>query len=237
MPPTLPGGTPVAADRLVGLAPEFRITEDGLAPQSAFRGSPGGNSAVSCSRLILTASGTTNATVASASFLVAEGLTRRLQARDVIHLVRTARGGLGIAVLREGQLVVAAGAVVSMPLGHGIEVSFPWRVIRAAETKFRKVDPEFEFPESPVEIKIGDERQVLFRGWHKTGHFKVFVEHGIIAGIPGTDECIGISAIGACPEMFASCSALLLSWPNGLKLERWSPPTTTLNNEDARRCI
>jgi hypothetical protein len=90
-------GDKLRDDRLVGLSPEFRITADGLAPQSAFRGSPGGNSAVSCSRLILTASGNTNATVPSASFLVAQGLTRRLQARDIIHFrerkMRPSAGG------------------------------------------------------------------------------------------------------------------------------------------------
>jgi hypothetical protein len=34
-------------------------------------------------------------------------------------------------VLRQGELVVAAGAVVSLPLGLGIEVNFPLRVIQA----------------------------------------------------------------------------------------------------------
>jgi hypothetical protein len=127
-------------------------------------------------------------------------------------------------VLREGQLVVTAGAVVSLPLGHGIKVSIPLRVIQAAEAEFQKVDPKFELPELPVEIMIRDEMRVLFRGWHQMGHFKVFVEHGLFPGESGTHECIGISAIGACPEMVASCSALLLSWPNGFKMDRWSPP-------------
>ena len=212
-------GHHLSDDRLVGLSPEFRITEGGLAPKSAFGGSLSVNSVVSCSRLILTRA-STNAPVACVSFLVPEGLTRRLQARDTIHLVRTSIGGLGISVLREGQLVVAAGAVMSLPLGHGIEVSIPRHLIRAAEAKFREVDPQFKFHELPVEIRIRDERRVMFRGWPQMGHFKVFVKHGFIPGIPGTHECIGISAIGACPEMVASGAALLLSWPNALKRER-----------------
>ena len=50
--------------------------------------------------------------------------------------------------------MAAAGALTIVPLGHGVEVHIPRDLISTAESVWQKRDPDFEFIEQPVEIKI-----------------------------------------------------------------------------------
>jgi hypothetical protein len=137
-----------------------------------------------------------------------------------MYLARTNCGGLGVSVVRDGQLVVAAGVVTAVPLGN-VEAFVSWELIREAEALFRKRSSDFAFPELPVEVKIGGEKRVLFKGWPQLGPYKIFVVHGFLRGVPGRDECLGISQVDACPDTTASCSALLLDSVDALEMVNW----------------
>ena len=215
-------GDSLTDSRLVGLSPRLQITDAGMTPDRISAGPTREQlPKVLRSQLTLIASERTGASVARASFFVDKGLTSRLLPCDVMHMARTCCGGLGISVIRDGQLVVAAGAVTAVPLGNDIEARVCRELIQQAEALFRARDPDFEFLEFPVEVRVGNERRVLFRGWPQLGAYKIFSKHGFLSGLPGMDECLGISQMGACPDTTASCSALLMDSAGALEMVRW----------------
>jgi hypothetical protein len=141
--------------------------------------------------------------------------------RDRLCMTRTACGGLALSIIRDGQLVAAAGAVSAVPLGEFVHVRTPIDTIREAEEVLRKHDPEFEFGHMPVEIRIGEQTRLLYGARPRIDSYEVFVEHGFYSGLPGTDECVAISLIGTCPDVPAIASAQLLDFPDALEIVRW----------------
>jgi hypothetical protein len=133
---------------------------------------------------------------------------------------RTGCGGLGLSIIRNGQLIVGVGALAGMPLGNDVRVRLPGDLIAHAEAVFKQRDPEFQLPELPVEVSVGDQRYVRFRGWIQFEGYEVFVEHGFFRGIPGRDECLAISLKGGCSVTAANASAELLDF-GGCGLIRW----------------
>jgi hypothetical protein len=91
-------------------------------------------------RVTLRAARRTHATVASASFLVDRQLTSALRGGDRLHIIRTHVAGLGLSILRDGQLV-AAGDVTSVPLGRDVRARTPMDPVNAAEAIIRTRDP------------------------------------------------------------------------------------------------
>ena len=65
-----------------------------------------------------------------------------LRPGDALHISRTRCAGVGLSVLRESQLVAAAGAVSAVPLGAEVTVSHPGDLVRQAEAIFRVRDPD-----------------------------------------------------------------------------------------------
>lgn len=215
---TVPG---TRESNLVGYSPDLQITDAGLtsdipALKQIRRELP----KVLCSQFTLVATEMESAFVARASFYVDKGLTSCLQPGDIIHLGRSDSGGLGISVIREGSLVVAAGAVTTVPLGNDIDIRVPRELTYQAAEVFRKCDPKFEFRELPIEIRVGEERRLLLGGWPQLGPYKVYVAHGMPNDLESS-ECIGISRIGACGDTTASCTALLLDNPRAFKMVPW----------------
>jgi hypothetical protein len=209
-------------DRLLGLQPSLEIADAGLTPDvrvSPYTGIP--RPKVLLSRLTLRADGKDRATVAAFSFCVDQALTRSFRPGDIVHLARTACGGLGLSVIRGERLVAAAGAVTAVPCGESVQVGLPAEVIEEAERVFRKLDPEFEFLELPIEVRVGSERRVLHRGRPRLAAYDVFIEHGVYRGIPGTDECAAISLQSACPATAAVCSAPLLEYGDLSEVLQW----------------
>jgi hypothetical protein len=68
-------------------------------------------------RITLTATEKTHARASSFSFNVDRELIAMLRGNDVLYISRTHCAGLGLSVLRDGELVAAAGAVMHVPLG------------------------------------------------------------------------------------------------------------------------
>jgi hypothetical protein len=196
--------------RLTGLSPYLEVTDGGQTPDPSVS-----RPSVLRSRLSLIASASENSKVSSVSFYVAKDLTRIFKPGDVLHMARTTSGGLGLSLLRESRLVFAVGAVSSVPLGDDVQAATPY-VAREAVSVFRKVDPEFEFRELPLQISIGGHSRLRFRGWQELGHYVIWVEHGFLPGIPGEDECASIALKGACGATPSSLSAQLL---NGGEIE------------------
>ena len=77
---------------------------------------------VLASRIVLTAHDRTDATAAAAWLHLDQGLVDALRPGDVVNLTRTPRGGLGLSVVRGGDLFVAVGAVTGVPLGSDLKV-------------------------------------------------------------------------------------------------------------------
>ena len=209
-------------NRLVGFHPSLEMVDAGLTPgvrTSPFTGSV--RPKVLLSRMILRADAKDGASVAAFSFCMDQALVRTFRPGDVSYITRTACAGLGLSVIRAGQLVAAVGAITAVPLGAFVKVRIPGDVIREAELVFSKLDSAFEFPQLPIEVAVGSERRVLYGGRPRIGGYAVFVEHGFYPGIPGTHECAGLSLVGSCPDTAATCSAQLLEYSDLTELIQW----------------
>jgi len=140
---------------------------------------------------------------------------------DMLCMARTGCGGLVMSIIRDVHLVAAAGAASAVPLGESVHVRTPIDLITEAESVLRKHDPEFRFGHLPVEVRIGEQTRLLYGGRPRIDSYDVFVEHGFYVGLPGVNECMAISLIGACPDVVAIASAQLMAVPDALEIVRW----------------
>lgn len=63
----------------------------------------------------------------------------------------------------------------------------------------------------PIEICIGDRPTILYGGHLQMGGYHVWVEHGFLLGMPGTEESVSITLGEACDWVAGSASAQLLA--------------------------
>ena len=197
--------------RLVGLSPRLEIIDAGLTPEDP-ASSTGGivRPKVLRSRMTLSASKKNLASVRAVSFHVDRSLTLAWRPGDLVHLSRTNCCGLGISVIREGILVVAVGAITSVPLGSGVQARIPWDLAQEAEDVFRKRDSRFRLPEIPLELRVGNQLWLSYGGRNRMECYEAFVVHGFTPDEDGKNECAAISRIDACSCTGANASALLL---------------------------
>jgi len=191
--------------RLVGTTPLVRVADAGLTPDASPQ-----RPAVMRSRITLTAASRQQATVSEASFHVDTALVSSMRPGDELHLARTNCGGLGLSVLRGGELVVAVGAVTAVPLGPKVRATIPGDLIEDATAVFQRRDPGFRFRECPVEVSVSSSRSILYGPRRNIEDYRVFLVHGFLAGVPGTNECGAIYHTGACPDAAAAASAMLM---------------------------
>jgi len=199
-------GNPLVDKRLVGWSPRLYVREAGLPPKP-----DASVPSVERSEIRLVATDREHASLETASYFVDRVLLRAVRPGDVFHIARTGCGGVGVSVVREEKLVFAVGAVGAVPLGLGISVKTPYDLLEKAEAILRDRDPEFGFLHQPIEICIGDHSRILFRGHLRTEGYHVWVEHGFITGMPGTDESVSITLDEACDWVAGSASAQLLA--------------------------
>ena len=192
--------------RLVGHAPSLEASEYQRQPWQLY------------ARITLIASDPSNATVKSVSFSVERGLVRVLRLGDVLHISRTGCAGIGLSILRDDQLVAAAGAISYVPLGVDVSVRFPDDLTDQVEAIYRTRDPEYEMREYPIELSIEGATRILHGGRPRIGPYEVLVRHGFFPGIPGTNECVSIERCGVCPDTAAHTSAQLLE-EEGLQID------------------
>lgn len=191
--------------RLVGLEPKLIVTQAGI-PSDTGPGRPW----VMRSRLTLAAPKNTRATVAEAFFHVDRALTRRMLPGDEVYLRYTGCGGLGLSVVRRGELVVAVGNIAAVPLGGAVSAKAPLDLFQEARAVFERRDPHFDFPSEPIEITVGDETAILFGGVRDIGPYEIFVSHGWMPGLPGTDCCAAIWRKQLCSATAARASMEML---------------------------
>jgi hypothetical protein len=92
-----------------------------------------------------------HAIASSFSFNVDRELIAMLRPNDVLYISRTHCAGLGLSILRDGELVAAAGAVTCVPLGPTVSVRYPHELIEEAEAIFKARDPDYDIQNYPVE--------------------------------------------------------------------------------------
>src|SRR5215469_4641394 len=138
--------------RLVGSTPKLHVEDAGPTPD------PGpSNPATQRSRIRLIASEKANALVAETSIILDRGLILALRPRDLLHIVRTSCGGIGVSAIRSDHLIFAFGAITVVALGRDFEARIPNDLVREAEGVFRTRDSRFRFAEYPVEIRASGE--------------------------------------------------------------------------------
>ncbi len=215
-PVTLKGDS-LLDDRLVGLTPKLSIADAGSTPN------PGYTKGVwrpyvlrSC--IVLEAANRSRATARSVSFHIDRHLTSALKPGDLLYMSRTPGGGVGLSVVRDDELLYAVGAVTAVPLAT-IEARIPLDLIDLAEAPLRERDPEFEFPEIPLEISGGKERHLLLQGRCRIGRYEISVIHGLHKATSGGDECASISRDDT-PDTAAAATATLLD-ADGLEITQW----------------
>lgn len=184
--PIVRTGRALDDSRLVGMKPLFQVHDVAVDPERDPR-LPG----VARSAIVLRASRNDDAQVALAGCQVNKALFACLRHRDKIYLSRTGCGGLGLSVLREGELLVAIGAVTTVPLGSKGDAAL------------------HGFPGS-WDRQIDGARLELTAETHTVGDYVVSVIHGPRSGIPGIDECASVCRVDACAEVAARTSAMLL---------------------------
>lgn len=212
--PARPGTDP--EECLAGSAPILRVTNAGLTPDAGPQ-----RPWVKRTRFTLIATGIRAADPhAGISCHIDQSLTERMRSGDTIYLARTMCGGIGLSVVRDDELVVAVGAITDVPLGRCVTAGIPGDLIQSAGAIFRERDPEFGFHELPIEVGADGATSILATGRRTLGRHRVFVVHGFLPGIPGTDECAAIWKEGACSEAAANASAMLLDSANDVRLYR-----------------
>ena len=114
--------------------------------------------------MVLIASQRGGASLKMASFAVGDAVLTVAQPSDVVYTKRLATGDVALSVLRDGQLVLALGAVSAVPLNPVMK-----------ETRFRSMTDEVR---DHVEFAVGGERQRL-RQQESTrlGDFDIYLEH------------------------------------------------------------
>jgi hypothetical protein len=184
-----PTGDPLNDNRLLGYSPTLLITDAGPAPSER-------HPAIRRCRFSLTAAADKEG--CSASFYIDRELPRNFVAGDTLHLARTSCGGLGLSLLRGEQLVLAVGAISSVPLGEDFRTISPLEWVHKIESLFQNSDPTFELYNYPVQLDAYGETRIRFGGITHLGKYEVCVLHGFRVGCPGTDECVGIALKGTC---------------------------------------
>lgn len=202
----LPTGDRLLDNRLVGWSPHLYVRDTNLPPDPRLS-----HPAVHRTEIQLVATDKKHASLDTVSYFLDTALVRVLKPEDIFHIARTACGGVGVSVLRSGKLVFAVGAVAAVPLGNGVSVKTPFDLVGEAERIFHRQDPEFKFTYLPIEVHIGGNSRILFRGLAQMGGYHVWVSHGFLLGVPGVEECVSISVDRACKWVWASASAQLLA--------------------------
>src|SRR5207248_639243 len=117
--------------------------------------------------VVLTALGREGAAVHAAMFRIDPELVRLFESGDELSLAYTAAGGLGLSLLRGGELVFAAGQVTAVPLGKAV-------VVRNVARGSPRLRP---WQEMVVEVTAPGEGQELRAGHYvRIGGYDVSVE-------------------------------------------------------------
>ena len=181
-------------NRLVGLQPLARIS--------------GG-------QLILEASSRDRAQVRLVTVELDRALLESLGAGDRIELVRTDTADIGVSLLRGGDLLWAAGAVTTVPLGPMLQAHNGPTGSFASDEWPRK--------DTWVEVSANGQTSRLRDGEEVTiGEYRVTLARSFKDGIPGAYENAAISRdVGGLHAAVVRAADSLRRWNAGLRLTAW----------------
>lgn len=206
--------------RLVGRSPLLTVREAGVSSGD------GARAELRRHAFVMSARRMDGAGVRTATFHVESTVIEQLAPGDVLHLLCTDNGDLGVSVLRGGQLVMAIGPLAAMPLGEGIAVRWPTDLRDEITEVFRRRDPIYVasglthaiFP-SPLEVRVGDDVALVGRSRRLVGEFEVVLADGA-TGAFGIPSGFGsICRIGAGSRLGATLTAQLLMHDDALETE------------------
>ena len=161
------------------------------------------------SRVTLTPQKDEGAAARSFSFTVDREFMAMLREQDVLSISRWGRPGIGLSVLRHGQLVAAAGAITWLPLGPDVSVHVPHELVAQAEAIFRARNPNYRLFEYPLQVQVGDAVDVLHWGRPTMGDYEILIRRGC-RPFPIGSESVSIERRGVCPDTAAHHTAQLL---------------------------
>jgi hypothetical protein len=155
--------------------------------------------------------------LAAAFLAIDPDITARLRAGDVLRIARSHVGGLGASIIRNGQTVLAVGAVSKVLLGGDVQADCVWEGGLIAPWEYGA-----NADDSLIAFSACSERHLLGPGSAvRVGPYTVRVEHGFLPGIPGIDECVSISIEDTFPMHSAVRWAELLEDPSSLTAVQW----------------
>jgi len=181
---------------------------------------------VSGAAFVLTASGRERASVACASFELDPALIGVFREGDCVSLVRTETTGLGVSLLRDGELVFAIGAATAVPVGGSVTLRGgrdpEWNALDVTtksgwESWLHPRDNWIDVSASGVaaRLRAGADETV---GGLRVSVLRCF-EYELF---PGRDECLAVSRSADCPHDVAFRSANLLARDTGgLTVNKW----------------
>jgi hypothetical protein len=135
----------------------------------------------------------------SCSFQVEAAVTRALQPGDSFHVTQENRSCTGYAFVRGGELLLAVGALPSLALGEGIEVTESPRLASRLKALYADLDPDFESWDLPFEVTVGGKSVVAHRGFRGIGNYLLTAKHGWRPGFP---DGVSVEAALVRYEMF-----------------------------------
>lgn len=215
--PVQSSGNEMWDKRLVGYAPKLQITDFGLRPDTPdWQNMP----RVMLSKITLVADRRELALQAAFSFFLDSSIFAWLRSGDCVYLSRTLDAGLGISAFRDRQLIFAVGAVLGVPLGDFVKVDVQGSFAEA-EAIIGKDYPGFHFPEYPLGIHIGDQKQLCYTGFFEINEYEGFVWRGISRMPDAPSECMAVCLKGSCSSVGANASAQLLNFCGPLEMADW----------------
>lgn len=161
----------------------------------------------------------------SMSLEIDAAMVADLRRGDMLRLMRTGCGGLGVAILRRSgtlrrtRLIAAAGAVAGRAMP-------PLTIKNVRQVPGDARDAPWG-EEGRVEIGIDGEARALGAGEETAfGDYGVVVVNGFKTGVPGTDECVAVFALGEPLRDAVLASARLLASRGlrGTPTSKWAAP-------------
>ena len=168
---------------------------------------------IGADRIAVVAADRNNATIREASFAAGDAVMTCIRAGDVAHISRSSAGGVGISIIRDNQLILALGAASEVPLGD-------LSIRKGPESTWTPQGPNDE--DTWLEFTVGSESRTLrARESARLGSYDLYVERCWVPGIPGTDECVGISRDQIPAQRDIAMRSAVLLGNADLKLTGW----------------
>ena len=150
------------------------------------------------------------------AFPVGDALLLAMEPGDHLHVARSSGGGVGLSLLRRGQLVVAIGAVSQIPIDPlFVDVGNQPSDIGSLHDSARNDDRR-------IVIGMGEQRlELKARDCGQIGGYDAYAERLFWSGIPGTAECVALSAIGIPGLRIAAMRSAVLLVSRAHKIIGW----------------